>query len=514
MAYMNLKFLRALDSNSKPWAGISLFLLTFLVYLKTLAPGVFGFDSAELATGVYTQGIIHPPGYPLYLLIGKLFTFLPVRDVAYRLNLMSAVFASLTVVILYHAIRNIIQNRFAAWFAAMLFAISNYFWQMALIAEVYTPFTAFLAGDLLLLSLWRKHGSRRYLLAFSFIYGLTLTMHTSGILFAPAFAWLVLSTPHWKRSHWPLVGPMFLLFLAGLTPFAYLWLRASAQPAIDYSRFYPGVDLTTLSGLWWLVSGKAYAFFVFGYSWYEVPAEILRFLSYLWRNYFGIGAILGAAGILWLWRKSPAWTVGLLIMFIANVLFYVNYRVMDKDTMFLPAYAVWAVFIAGGYTAVYEWTKKMVDQGLIEPWLVRLVKVLPIMFVLAGLTLNLRWVDLSKADGFSLFAKEVMLGAEPDSVIIAPWSSAVVLEYFQVVEGQRPDLLITNRSRENVARYYELWRQGFSNEKIMEKINAEEVAFIDSYIQQKTIYAVEYDPELAQKYEYLPEGAGFRLAMP
>ncbi len=158
---MNLSLPRAFGASVKPWAGISLFLLTFLVYLKTLAPGVFGFDSAELATGVFTQGIVHPPGYPLYLLIGKLFTFLPIGDVAYRLNLMSAFFASLTVVLLYHAIRNIIQNRFAAWFAVLLFAFSNYFWQMALIAEVYTPFTAFLAGDLLLLSLWRKTGFKK-----------------------------------------------------------------------------------------------------------------------------------------------------------------------------------------------------------------------------------------------------------------------------------------------------------------------------------------------------------------
>ena len=100
-----------LDSRSKPWAGISLFLLTFLVYLRTLAPGVYGFDSAELATGVFTQGIVHPPGYPLYLLIGKLFTFLPVRDVAYRLNLMSAFFAALTVLLLYLVIKNIFGNR-------------------------------------------------------------------------------------------------------------------------------------------------------------------------------------------------------------------------------------------------------------------------------------------------------------------------------------------------------------------------------------------------------------------
>ena len=512
MVYMNPRP-RRFGSRSKPWGGISLFLLTFLVYLRTLAPGVYGYDSAELATGVFTQGIIHPPGYPLYLLIGKLFTFLPVRDVAYRLNLMSAFFAALTVLLLYLSIKNIFENRFAAWAAACLFAVSNYFWQMALVAEVYTPLTAFLAADLLILSLWRKKGQKRYLLAFSFIYGLTLTAHTSGILFAPAFAWLVLSTPRWKKSHWPLIGPMFLLFLVGLTPFAYLSLRASTNPAIDYSRFYPGVDLTTLSGLWWMISGKAYSFFVFAYSWQELPGELLRFGTYLWRNYLGVGVVLGLAGIVWLWRKSPAWTVGVLLMFLANVIFFVNYRVLDKDTMFLPAYLAWAVFIAGGVSVLDQWICRILAPGLPALWQKNVGRVLPVIFILLGLVLNWRWVDLSRVDSYSLFAEDILFGAAPDSVIVAPWSSAVVLEYYQVVEGQRPDLLVTNRSRRDVARYYELWRQGLPSSEILAEIKSEEVELINQYINDRTVYAVEYDPDLAQKFEYLPEGSVFKLAM-
>ena len=78
-------------------AGLFLFALTFMVYLRTLAPTVYGFDSAELATGVYSGGIVHPPGFPLYMLIGRMFILLPIGDVAYRLNLMSSFFASCTV---------------------------------------------------------------------------------------------------------------------------------------------------------------------------------------------------------------------------------------------------------------------------------------------------------------------------------------------------------------------------------------------------------------------------------
>jgi len=508
---MNRSPLKPLGSG-KPWAGLSIFLLTFLVYLKTLAPGVYGFDSAELATGVFTQGIVHPPGYPLYLLIGKLFTWLPFGDVAYRLNLMSAFFASLTAMLLYQAIENIIENRFAAWVAACLFAVSNYFWQMALIAEVYTPLTAFLAGDLLILSLWRKTGHKRYLLSFALLYGLTLTMHTSGILFAPAFAWLVLSTPHWRRAHWPLVGVMLILFLVGLSPFAYLSLRASADPAIDYSRVYSGIDLTKFSGLWWMISGKAYRFFAFAYTWQELPGELSRFGFYLWRNYLGFGVILGAVGIVQLWRKNWSWTTGLLLMFAANVIFFVNYRVIDKDTMFLPAYLVWGVFLAEGISVLRGWIERTLNLGLSGIWQKNIGLALPVMCILLALPLNWRWVDLSKADNYTVFAKEMMSVSEPDSVIVAPWSSAVVLEYYQVVEGQRPDLTIVNRSRNSAARYYALWLRGISGPKILAQIKVEEGDLIDHYIKQQTVYAVDYDPALAQKFEYLPEGSVFKLA--
>jgi len=511
---MNPSIPKPLGSNAKPWAGISLFLLTFLVYLKTLAPGVYGFDSAELATGVFTQGIVHPPGYPLYLLVGKLFTLLPIGDVAYRLNLMSAFFGSLTIVLLYYAIRNIIENRFAAWFAAMLFAVSNYFWQMALIAEVYTTYTAFLAGNLLLLSLWRKQGTRRYLLAFALLYGLSLTAHTSGILFAPAFAWLILSTPHWKKSHWPLVIPMFLLFLIGLTPNVYLSLRASASPAMNYSSSYSGVDLTTLSGLWWMISSKAWGFLIFGYTWHEIPGELIRFTTYLWRNYLGIGVILGTIGIAWLWRRSSTWTIGLLLGFTTYSFFIANYRVIDKDTMFLPSYAVWTVFIAGGFMAVYEFIEQSLSKNLDVLWLMRTVKTLSIAFIALGLVLNWRWVDMSKVDNYTLFAEEVLAAAAPHAVIIAPWSSAAVLEYYQVTEGQRPDLLIFNSSLHAVAKYYELWQNGMSQAEIYERISADEVDFINQYIDKKTVYTVEYNPGLAQRFEYLPEGSVFKLAMP
>jgi hypothetical protein len=283
---------------------------------------------------------------------------------------------------------------------------------------------------------------------------------------------------------------------------------------MDYSSSYSGIDLTKLSDLWWFISGKAWSFLIFGYTLHEIPGELIRFISYLWRNYLGIGVILGVIGIVWLWRRSSTWTIGLLLAFITYSFFYANYRVIDKDTMFLPAYLTWAVFIAAGFMGTYKFFEQSVGHHINDSWPMRMIKILPIVFIVLGLSLNWRWVDMSNVNSYSLFADEFMAEATPQAVIIAPWSSAAVLEYYQVTEGRRPDLTIFNRSLYAVTKYSELWQKGMSHAEILEIISAEEVKTIDFYIQHKTVYAIEYDPGLAQKFEYLPEGVAYKLAMP
>src|SRR5215213_3002054 len=81
--------------------GFSLFVMSLTLYMRTLAPSLLYGDSAEFQTIAYTLGIGHPTGYPIYVLLAKLFTFLLVGDIAYRVNLFSAFCAALTVVFVY-----------------------------------------------------------------------------------------------------------------------------------------------------------------------------------------------------------------------------------------------------------------------------------------------------------------------------------------------------------------------------------------------------------------------------
>ena len=84
-----------------------IFLLSFAVYLITLCPTVYVGDSGEFTTAAYTLGITHPPGYPLYVLLGKIFTLIiPFGNIAYRINLMSAFFGALSCGIVYLIVRS------------------------------------------------------------------------------------------------------------------------------------------------------------------------------------------------------------------------------------------------------------------------------------------------------------------------------------------------------------------------------------------------------------------------
>ena len=70
-------------------AGIafSIFVASLALYVRTLAPSLLYGDSAEFQTIAYTLGIGHPTGYPVYILLANLFTFLPVADIAYRVKM-------------------------------------------------------------------------------------------------------------------------------------------------------------------------------------------------------------------------------------------------------------------------------------------------------------------------------------------------------------------------------------------------------------------------------------------
>ncbi|SVC80130.1 uncharacterized protein METZ01_LOCUS332984, partial [marine metagenome] len=134
--------------------GAGVFLVTLGLYTKTMAPTVSFWDTGEFISCSYILGVPHPPGSPLYVLLGRIFSLIPIGSVASRVIFMSALSSAIAVLFTYlsavvlarramggEALRTFGDSRdwattMGAAVAAMCLATSYTFWFNGTEAEV------------------------------------------------------------------------------------------------------------------------------------------------------------------------------------------------------------------------------------------------------------------------------------------------------------------------------------------------------------------------------------------
>ena len=241
-------------------------LISLLFYLKTLAPTVLYYhptafpDSVVLQIQAIVLGIPHTTGYPTWVMLTHLFTYLPVGDPAYRANLSSAVYAAAAVLLVYLLCLRLTGRLVPSFVAALLFGLSRDFWSQAVITEVYTLNALFVALVIFLLLLWRDTRDDRYLLLACFSMGLSLTNHLTSGLLLPAGVLFVGLLDRRKLRDLRLMLKGAALFLIALTPYLYLPIRAYMHPPLN--REAPD----DLGSFFRLVSGRGFAdrMFIYG----------------------------------------------------------------------------------------------------------------------------------------------------------------------------------------------------------------------------------------------------------
>lgn len=339
--------------------GISL--ISWLAYLATLTPSLsfVSPDGNELATIPAILGLAHPPGYPLYTWLGKLFTLIPVGDVAYRVNLMSATLGALAIGGLYLIIIQLLPaglagRRVAAALAALIFAFGPTVWSQAVIAEVYAPNLAFFALTLLCLLHWERTRRDRHFFVFALVFGLSLGMHLSDLGFAPAFAVFILLTD-WRvlrRPKWCLAG----LAGFGLGAAQYLWILLQTH-RVDPQLLLGNIP-DGLTGLYAYTLG-AFSQLKFAFPASALPERLVVYL-YLLRQELGRLAIfVGVGGLVSLLLRRPRHYFLLVGMYVVHVWFFIQYKIFDLEVFFLPAHFIWAVFVAFGAAEVLTAARKL-----------------------------------------------------------------------------------------------------------------------------------------------------------
>lgn len=462
-----------------------LFIASFSLYVSTLAPSVVTIfdDSLEFQLVTYQLGIAHPTGYPLYTLLGKLFTLIPVGDVAYRVNLLSAFFGAATVAALYLVIVRLSAGRLEDWkiggaegirpsglpafqpslfthlggvIGAVLFAVSSVFWQQATIAEVYT-LNAFFVATLLLLTLtlpFRGEG-RGGVLWLAFFAGLALTHHRTILLLFPA---VVLYLTLTQKSGWQqpdFFKTLTLSLLLGLAPLLlYLYL-----PVRGYVGSLDGTYQNTWTGFWQQVSAGGYGTFIFSNPFGQ--ERDLAFYGRLFQNQF-YTVLPGVAGLFYLaWRERKL-LVLTGVAFLTYVAFNLFYRVSDIEVFFIPPFLLWAAWSgvgvaflgrmvargAGGQEVIANDQQSIVnvERSTFNVQRLTLAATALILIIFAFIIVQIFQTNLPVLAARNTwqvhdYGLDVLQQPLPEhAAIVGILGEMTLLRYFQQTENRRPDL--------------------------------------------------------------------------
>src|SRR5438105_2468600 len=157
----------------KTWVEAAVVVGAVLVlYFFTAARDIVVGDTPELITAAVTLGVAHAPGYPLFTMLGHLFSLLPFGPIPFRVNLLSVACDALAVGIIYLSALRLTQSQLAAVVAALLLAVNPTFWQWSLAAEVFSLNNLLAAVLILLLIAWHQEPERSvFLIAAFFVAG-------------------------------------------------------------------------------------------------------------------------------------------------------------------------------------------------------------------------------------------------------------------------------------------------------------------------------------------------------
>ena len=434
--------------------GAATGLLAFVLYLRTLAPTVLYYDlpdlrdSATLQAKASVLGIPDYTGYPTWVMLGKLFTFLPFGDAAYRVNLSSAVYAALAVLLVY-AVGVVLTGRaVASASGALAFAVGSLYWSQAVIAEVYSLNALFVSLVIFVLLLWRESRRDRWLLLAAFLCGLSLTHHITSGLLVPAGLLFVLLVDRGKLRDAGLVLKSAGLFLLGLLPYAYIPVRASmdylpdgwvwGQPLV---REYPP---NTPYGFYNLVSGGMWKERMWAFGVEELPGRFALYLHYLYgeAGQFGVVLLLVAwGGFLYLAFRDRAAAALLGVLFLGWLFHALEYNIEDIYYYFIPTYLILAVLVAVGLDGLLT-AAGNVAQGS-PPWvraaILAAISVVALVLPLLGVGETYRQVDRSGDYHGREIVEAVAEKAAPGSTILHHRSP---LDYMILAEGRREDITL------------------------------------------------------------------------
>lgn len=216
---------------------ILLVVILLLVYGFTTPQAIPLGDSGEFVAAACTLGIAHPPGFPLYVLLGKMFCMLPISTAAFRLNFMSSFFAIATAFLLTLTLLELKTSKGVAFASALMLGLAKTFWSQSVVAEVYTLNVFFVSLITFCLIRLRNNPSPKIFYLICFLFGLSLTNHWPFMMLTlPPWILYILSVSAVRSIFFKHFFRGFFFFLLPLCLYLFLPFRSLQNPYIDWGN--------------------------------------------------------------------------------------------------------------------------------------------------------------------------------------------------------------------------------------------------------------------------------------
>ncbi|MFZ0544367.1 MAG: DUF2723 domain-containing protein [Candidatus Promineifilaceae bacterium] len=439
------------------WRPLSpLFVVAFLlpVYLLTLGRTVGTADTFEFQVVIPRLGIVHPTGYPLYLLLTRPFTFIPLNSVAWRVNVGTAVYGIGAACLLYQFLKSLTGQRVVPILTAVLFGLSPTFWSQSIQAEVYALHALIVSAVLVVvqrIGKWQLEqpaenqasspGKKPFLLAA--LLGLGLTNHLTTLILLPPVVLNYLieairgrkqmsnSAANWGAIIRKNIKPLALMlaaFLAPLLLYLYLplrWQAVNGEP-MGLNRF---VD--------WVVGGRFQGALQLTAVLHD-PARLGVVGRLYTAEWHWVHLLVALIGLIVLARRVWPAALFLALTWLGFTYYALSYYVPDLSVFLIPAHlmiaALWGVGLASAVRFLIA--NRLAGSFLLYPLLSM------VMFVVLQQAVN-TWnqVDASQNDGQTTWGRAVLAQPlDPQGAILADSLKFPPLYYLQQAEGLRPQM--------------------------------------------------------------------------
>ncbi|MGB5849749.1 MAG: DUF2723 domain-containing protein [Ignavibacteriaceae bacterium] len=453
--------------------------IVFIIYLFTLAPSVVQIDSGELAAVQGTLGIAHPTGYPLFTMIGYIFSLIPLPFTKiYQLNLLAAVFCSAGIAVFVYTAKLLLDNLnlisptkvkiektkknkkkskngdrkkegqetvltetvkyIIAIAGGLILAFSETYWLQSTSVEVYSlhillmniiilyAVKAFLhvekESDKTNLKLW---------LIFSAFLALGFTNHMTTLLIIPGVAYLFFTKNKFSKAGFKKILLMLTVFFPILILiYSYLPVRAAQNPILNWG------NPTDFENLIRHITGKQYQVWLFASS-EAAKQQLIHFIETL-LGQFSIALVLSLVGLIASFFYAGKIFVFLIITFLFTVFYSINYEIHDIDTYFLLAYISLSYFAVFGLLKLFKMNEK---KRIIMPISVTVVVIAVQFFI------NVNKTDHSGIYTYEDYTRTILNSVSQESIIFGyQWDYFISPSYyFRYVENYRKDVAVVDK---------------------------------------------------------------------